>query len=197
MNELDRAKDRLADAWSRAEAKSLAAGVSCSDTTATAEEIAASLDASADAISTAIDTSSARGRGGAQICEADRHRAAARACLQLLRAESTHMRTRSEDRTRERLSEKQEHAFEHLERAWTKGAARMCQNGPSAEEAGRADRRPEGVGEQRSPWLAEVEAADVEVAPEPALQLAHRRRLPRAVAADDRDETAAGHEPLV
>jgi hypothetical protein len=137
---LDHAKERLEAAWSRAEARSLEDGVSCTDTTATAEEIAASFDASAETIADAIDTSSSSSRRGwfgwfDDLCEAQRQRAAARACLQLVRAESRHMLQRSEDRTRERLEDRQERVFDHLEHAWSRGFAKLCSDEPSAEEA--------------------------------------------------------------
>jgi len=57
---LERAREKLADAWEDAEAQSLEAGVACADTTATADEMIDAVEASADEIATAIATSEGR-----------------------------------------------------------------------------------------------------------------------------------------
>jgi hypothetical protein len=132
---LDQAKARLAGAWSAAEAKSLEAGVACTETTATAEEVAAALDASGAAIAGAIAESTAPDAKAERRCESSRQHAAALACSKLLQAESVHMKTRGVDRTRERLDQQQTLMTAWLEKSWSSGQARVCSEGPSAEEA--------------------------------------------------------------
>jgi hypothetical protein len=129
------AKTQLANAWDRAEAKSLEAGVSCADTTATDEEIAAALDASADAISASIATSTAADPKSERRCEKHRQGLVAHACRHLLQAESAHMLTRGVDRERTELERRQTRAAEWLESQWSNGAAKSCSDGPSADEA--------------------------------------------------------------
>ena len=94
------ARQRLADAWTAAESASSAAGVSCSDTTATADEMIAAIDgAAAQAVA---DAAAASSQGG-WACISQRQLIVGQVCQQVLQLQAKHMRTRSADRTREKL----------------------------------------------------------------------------------------------
>ena len=60
---LAKARERLESNWARAEEQSLAAGVSCEETTATSDEMISVLDAGAEDLATAIATSGGAAQG--------------------------------------------------------------------------------------------------------------------------------------
>ena len=153
------AREQLARSWDRAEAASLAAGVSCEDTTATSTEMVGVLDAGAEDLAAAIATSegisSNRGHGygydkhhkhdkrckhddavaAERKCESSRNMLAAQACQQLLAADSRHLRHRDTDRDREKLESRRSTANAHLAKQWTTGEAKSCKGGPTSAEA--------------------------------------------------------------
>lgn len=124
---LDAARRQLATAWSSAEATSDAAGVSCADTTATADEMIATLDEAAAGIAATLDDGSGKGR----VCSRQRQMVAAQACQMLLAEEARHLRTRSNDRTRAKLEAVQELISKKLTPRVNDG--RVCANAPDAE----------------------------------------------------------------
>ena len=104
---LDAARSELASAWSSAEAKSLAKGVSCADTTATADEMIATVDGGAASLAAAIAESSG---GDEQACESRRNAIAADACHHLVRVEANHLAERyATDRDRDALQRRARH----------------------------------------------------------------------------------------
>jgi hypothetical protein len=123
------ARQRLTDAWSSAEATSNAAGVSCADTTATAQEMIDSIDAGAEAL-----VSELREASGDGVCEARRLQAAGQICTVLLQQEATHLRNRSSDRTRTKLEAAQAAIAPKLASRWGTGDALACEGSPSAQE---------------------------------------------------------------
>jgi hypothetical protein len=111
----------LAEAWDRAEATSAAAGVSCEETTVSAEEMIALLDEGAEAL---LDDAFDR----RQLCSMRRVAHVANACRALLDAESQHLLERDRDRDRRRLEKRRARALARLERGWSKG----CRSGAPA-----------------------------------------------------------------
>ena len=180
------ARARLAQRWMEAEDVSQAAGVSCAETTATADETIALLDAGAAELAASIATSEGspgKGHGGhwrpwgrwydfldwlrwrngdddalrgwdhgdehdsdthgrpdrreenEQKCESRRNQLAAQACRQLLRNNGKHLVYRAHDREREYLDWSDRVVNRHLEKQWSHGAAKVCEGGPTGEEA--------------------------------------------------------------
>lgn len=107
---LDAARRVLTRAWDRAEATSAAAGVSCQDTTVSADEMISLLDEGAAAFVEELDDS--------PVCRTRRVIAAADACRALLRAESRHLIERSDDRERERLERRRTRVLARFEKSW-------------------------------------------------------------------------------
>jgi len=113
------ARRALENAWDRAEATAAAEGVSCEDTTVSAEEMIALLDEGAEALADEID--------GPRTCRPRRVVSAANTCRALLDAEAKHLLDRSQDRERERLEARQERAIDRFEKSW-----RGCRDGSPA-----------------------------------------------------------------
>jgi hypothetical protein len=162
---LTRAREKLSAAWSAADATSAAAGVSCEDTTATADEMIGILDTNAADLAAAIATSGGappgkgwhggkegpRGRSGRwhegghgqgnseaaaeQRCESRRLQLAARTCRALLGAQAYHLLDRAEDRDRSELDSRLDFLNAQLATRWTSGEAKMCVGGPTGDEA--------------------------------------------------------------
>lgn len=124
------ARQQLLDAWAGAEASSDAAGVSCSETTATAQEMLDAIDAGAAALVSEI----ADGTEGGRVCESRRQQAAAQACSIFLAQEAAHMRTRSSDRTRTKLEAAKAQLAPKLATRWPKDDATACAGSPSSDE---------------------------------------------------------------
>jgi hypothetical protein len=134
--QLEAARGQLATAWSSAEAKSLAKGASCADTTATANEMIATVDGGAAAIAAAIAESSGEDAAGEQACESRRNKIAADACHHLVRLEGNHIGERyATDRGRDALQSRRDTVNEWVEAKWSDGAAQACIGGPSGAEA--------------------------------------------------------------
>jgi len=122
------ARQRLADAWTNAEATSSEAGVSCAETTATAAEMIAAIDAAAAEVTAEIAASTVGSRG----CEQRRQLLAAQACQVLLTQEANHLRNRSTDRTREELEAAQAQLTAKVATRLTDGGT--CAGSPDAEQ---------------------------------------------------------------
>jgi hypothetical protein len=133
--QLQNARDGLAAAWTVAEAASLAKGVSCADTTATAAEMIATVDGGAASIAAAIAESSGADPASEQSCESRRNRLSADACHYLIRTESSHLVERSGDRNRGALQTRRDLLNDWLEDSWSSGEAAACQGGPDDAEA--------------------------------------------------------------
>jgi hypothetical protein len=108
---LQHARMKLEMAWADAEADSLAAGVSCQETTATAAEVAALIEDGAEEIADLAEGS----------CSRRRALAAGNACRTLLAAEGNHLLDRSSDRERTLLARRQSQASRLLDRLWDAG----------------------------------------------------------------------------
>jgi hypothetical protein len=144
-----RARKRLELKWAAADERSLEAGVSCEETTATAEEMISTIDAGAEDLAAAIATSEGveQGHGGGhgnghgngnnaeRKCESRRNMLAAQACHQLLKADATHLRHRDNDRDRSHLEWSRSVVNAHLEKQWETGASKSCEGGPTGAEA--------------------------------------------------------------
>lgn len=131
--QLDAARSALTSAWSNAEARSLAKGVSCADTTATANEMIATVDGGAASIAAAIGESSGADE---QACESRRNAIAADACNHLVRVEANHLAERyATDRDRGALQRRRDTVTEWLAEQWSEGDAQTCEGGPSGAEA--------------------------------------------------------------
>lgn len=117
------ARQRLVDAWADAESTSSAAGVSCSETTATAQEMLDTIDRGAATLVSQIADRTKRGHGR----ESRSYQAAALACSRLLAFEADHLRTRDTDRTRATLDARNA----KFERRWRNDHGHACKR-PSA-----------------------------------------------------------------
>ncbi len=132
---LESARGRLASAWASAEAKSLAQGVSCADTTASADEMIATVDGGAAQLAAAIAESSGGDDASERSCESRRNRIAADACRDLIWLEANHLVERSADRDRGALQTRRDTIDEWIEDSWSDGDAQVCEGGPSDAEA--------------------------------------------------------------
>jgi len=101
-NRLENARRQLAKTWSAADATSAAAGVSCEETTATAEEMADLLDESALDVVEAIESPGDFAKAGT-------------VCQQVLVAEGQHVLGRGNDRERKLLDHRRATAFARLD----------------------------------------------------------------------------------
>ena len=99
---LGKARVKLAKAWGRAE-KRVAKEVTCSETTATSAELATLVEDAGEALAAAVNDGLDLGVKQDARCGAELLRAAQGACEDLLRAESLHLRQRTDDRRRLRL----------------------------------------------------------------------------------------------
>jgi hypothetical protein len=113
-----------------AEATSAAAGVSCEDTTATADEMLTAIDAGAAALVTTLRDET----DGGAVCESRRLQAAGQVCSILLNQEASHLRTRTNDRTRAKLAAAQAQIAPKLVTRWGAGDASLCEGSPNAQE---------------------------------------------------------------
>ena len=125
-DQLLRARARLESNWAKAEAKSLAAGVACDETTATSSEMISTLDAGASVIGTAIARSEAATDAAEQKCEARRTTAASQACHLLLWADAKHLLSRNTDRDRSQLESTRTRLDTQLAMLWNTGPANGC-----------------------------------------------------------------------
>jgi hypothetical protein len=110
---LEDARTTLAEAWAAAEEASAEAGVSCEQTTVSAAEMIALLDGGAGEIASEVS--------GSRACLSRRLQSAGRVCRDLLRAESEHLLTRSEDREREALAQRRAEVLANLDQTWNLG----------------------------------------------------------------------------
>lgn len=100
---LGKARTKLAKAWGRAE-KRVARQVDCAETSATSAEIAARIEEGAAELAAAVNDGLDLALEVDARCGRDLLRSAQSACQGLLRAESLHLRQRTRDRLRLRLS---------------------------------------------------------------------------------------------
>jgi hypothetical protein len=121
------ARRQLDTAWAAADAISSEAGVSCTDTTATADEMAAAIDAAAASLASELASS-----GDPHGCATKRKQLAAKACQTLLGFDAKHLRTRSKDRTRTKLDAARDSFAETLTTLVGNGAS--CPNSADGEE---------------------------------------------------------------
>jgi hypothetical protein len=107
------ARRALQNVWRHAEKTAAAQGVSCEDTTVSADEMITLLDEAAAEFAEDVD--------GSKTCRPRRLVHAANTCRALLDAESRHLRERDEDRERGRLTRRQDWAVDKFEHLWDKG----------------------------------------------------------------------------
>ena len=119
--ELDRAAQRLARRWQKAEAAAQAAGVDCAETTVGADELADLLEAGAAQVAAQLDD------GGPPACGSRLLHAAGETCAALLRSEARHLvrRGRERERSRHHLEAARGRSLEILEARATQGG-RTC-----------------------------------------------------------------------
>lgn len=117
---LQGARKVLERAWARADARAEANGVSCDDTTVSADEMIELLDDGAEMLAGEL--------GDSRTCGMRRAVSAGNTCRALLGAEANHLLDRDRDRERKRLDRTQEWAIEWFEKSWRSS----CRNGDPA-----------------------------------------------------------------
>ncbi len=127
---IDAARQDLADGWAAAESASAARGVSCTDSTATADEMAAAIDAAAAGAAAQVADASV---GGAD-CTSRRELLLGQACQNLLQQEAVHLRNRSADRTRTRLTAAHARIAPRIDAQLADEDTPACQGGPGGDQ---------------------------------------------------------------
>jgi hypothetical protein len=123
---LARAGDRLADEWSRADARSLNQGSDCVDTTVSAAGAVEQMDLAIEEVALEISDGLDLGATSDARCGASLLGAAAVKCEAILKAEGQHIRQLSRDADGSRLAQSVDRASGTFGRAWEQATRSGC-----------------------------------------------------------------------